>query len=518
MNVLMVYPQFPDTFWSFKHAIKFLDKKASTPPLGLLTIAAMLPKEWEIKLIDMNVADLEDSDILWADLVMISAMTVQRSSVNEVLNLCHRLNRKVAAGGPLFTTESENFPLVDYFILNEGEKTLPPFIHDLEAGTPAQYYRCTEYPDIQETPTPRYELLDMSAYDSMSIQYSRGCPFHCDFCNITSLFGHRPRVKSVKQILAELDRLYELGWSREVFFVDDNLIGNKKHIKEEVLPALIQWRKGKAGFNFVTEVSINLSDDKELMQLMADAGFISIFVGIETPSEEGLEECHKSQNTRRNLLDSVHTLQSYGMQVMAGFIVGFDSDKEDIFQRQFDFIQDSGIVTAMVGMLQAPLGTQLYDRLYKEGRIQLGFTGDNGDGETNIVPIMDIHTLKSGYVNLVRSLFSPKVAYQRIRTMLYHFKPQVRTVTISGPEIKALFRSFLWTGILSDARWEFWKLLVWTLFRFPAKLPLAITMTVYAYHFRKMSLEHVKDESRVSVGSQKPIRIQTSALPKVTWQ
>ena len=517
MKILMVYPLFPDTFWSFKHAIRFIDKKAANPPLGLATIAAMLPVDWEIKLIDMNIRELKDADILWADLVMVSAMTIQRSSVNDVLQRCHRLCRKVAAGGPLFTTEPQNFPMVDHLILNEGEKTLAPFVRDFEAGTAVRMYRSDEYPDITQTPIPRYELLEMDQYDAMSIQYSRGCPFHCDFCNVTALFGHRPRVKTTQQIIAELNHLYELGWDRNVFFVDDNLIGNRKHLKEDLLPALIEWRKGKKGFNFITEVSINLSDDTELMRLMADAGFISIFVGIETPSTEGLEECHKSQNTRRNLLDSVHTLQSYGMQVMAGFIVGFDSDREDIFQRQFDFIQESGIVTAMVGVLQAPLGTQLYDRLYREGRIQVGFSGDNGDGDTNIIPIMDIHTLKSGYVNLVRSLFSPKVVYQRIRTMLKHYQPQVKTVTISLVEVKALFRSFIWTGILSDASWEFWKLLVWTLVHFPEKLPLAVTMTVYAYHFRKMSLEHVKDEKEISPQPMQ-VHLRPSTSQRGIWQ
>jgi radical SAM superfamily enzyme YgiQ (UPF0313 family) len=388
VNILLVYPEFPDTFWSFRHALDFIGKKASSPPLGLATIAAMLPKNWHMHLVDMNIIPLTQHDLLWADFVMVSAMIVQRKSAQEVIAKAIQAGKKVVAGGPLFTSEYQNFPQVDYLVLNEAEITLPQFLTDLVHGTPQHIYMTDEYPDITQTPVPLWELVDMKQYDSMSIQFSRGCPFNCDFCNVTALLGHRPRTKTAEQIIAELDKLYALGWRRNVFFVDDNFIGNKKVLKDTVLPALIEWRKGKVGCLFITEASINLADDQELMELMAQAGFISVFVGIETPSEESLTECHKVQNKNRNLVESVKCLQRHGLQVMGGFIVGFDSDTASIFQRQIDFIQKSGIVTAMVGLLQAPNGTELYRRLQKEGRVTGEMTGDNADGLTNIIPIM----------------------------------------------------------------------------------------------------------------------------------
>jgi radical SAM superfamily enzyme YgiQ (UPF0313 family) len=509
MNILLTYPEFSDTFWSFKYALKFIGKKAANPPLGLVTIAAMLPKDWNLKLVDLNVSNLSDDQIIWSDYVFISAMTVQRSSANVLIQRCHALNRKVVAGGPLFTCEPDNFPLVDHMILNEGEVTLKEFIADLAAGTPKRTYTSNIFPEITATPIPRFDLLELKKYDCMCVQYSRGCPFQCEFCNVTALNGHTPRIKTREQFLAELDYLYQNGWRRNIFVVDDNFIGNKRTLKEEILPALIEWRKGKTGCNFITEVSINLADDEELMQMMADSGFVSVFVGIETPSEEGLRECHKSQNTRRNLLDSVYRIQSHGMQVMAGFIVGFDSDTPSIFKRQFDFIQDSGIITAMIGLLQAPIGTGLYTRLKAAGRIREDFTGDNGDGDTNIIPVMDTNILRQGYVDLVRDIYTPKVVYQRIRTLMEHYVPQKAPVSISMTEISAFLKTVWYIGILSDARGEYWKLFFWALFTHFDKFPLAITMTVYAYHFRKMSLQHVHSK-QVAV---KTITAPTGVVP-----
>lgn len=348
MKVLMVYPEFPDTFWSFKYALRFVGKKASSPPLGMVTTAAMLPESWSKRLIDLNITPLRQQDLDWADIVFISAMVIQRQSAIKVISRAQQSGKKVVAGGPLFTSEPDSFAQVDHLILNEAEITLPPFLEDLENECPKHRYETEEYPDLQNTPVPMWELVDMKQYDSLSIQFSRGCPFNCDFCNITALLGHRPRTKTAQQIIAELDAMYALGWRRNVFFVDDNFIGNKKVLKESILPALIEWRKDKAGCMFITEASINLADDVELMELMTKAGFISVFVGIETPSEESLSECNKTQNKNRNLIDSVKRLQKNGLQVMGGFIVGFDSDTSNIFQRQIDFIQKSGIVTAMV--------------------------------------------------------------------------------------------------------------------------------------------------------------------------
>lgn len=492
MNILLVYPKFPDTFWSFKHAIKFIEKKAANPPLGLVTIAAMLPISWNTKLIDVNIETLEDSDVLWADLILISAMTIQRDSVRKIVDQCHSLDKKVVAGGPLFTCEPDEFQDIDHLILNEGEITFHQFLTDFQNGNPARRYETKDLCEIEEAPLPKFELLKMDQYDAMSVQFSRGCPYQCDFCNVTALFGHRPRVKSTNQFIAELDYLYQLGWRRNIFVVDDNFIGNKKFLKEEILPAMIEWKKDKKGCNFITEASINLADDDVLVQLMTDAGFTSVFIGIETPSEEGLVECHKSQNSRRNLLDNVHKLQRSGLQVMAGFIVGFDSDTSNIFQRQFDFIQESGIVTSMVGLLQAPAGTELYRRLKSEGRISVGFSGDNGDGSTNVIPRMDIRALKSGYQALVRKLFQPDEVYMRIQVLLDHFQTKTAPVALTWTEIKALVRTIFWIGMVKETASHYWKLIFSTLKKYPSKLPLAITMTVYAYHFRRISLEHIK--------------------------
>ncbi|MCJ7737737.1 MAG: B12-binding domain-containing radical SAM protein, partial [Anaerolineae bacterium] len=377
MNILLVYPEFPDTFWSFKHAIKFIGKKSGAPPLGLLTVAALLPDEWNKRLVDLNVQNLTRQDLEWADYAFVSAMNVQRGSTRKVVARCKQAGVPIVAGGPLFTGEYDTFPDVDHFILKEAETTLPQFVDDLKHGCAKRIYEASEFPDIRQTPVPMWELLDQRHYASMNVQFSRGCPYNCEFCNITALFGHRPRTKTTDQIVAELDSLYDIGWRGGVFFVDDNFIGNRKQLKGEMLPALIEWRKGKSGFAYNTEVSVNLADDKELMELMSAAGFTTVFVGIETPDEEGLAECHKVQNTGRDLIESVRQMQHCGLQVQGGFIVGFDSDTPSIFQRQIDFIQKSGVVTAMVGLLQAPFGTQLYERLKREDRLVEEMSGDN---------------------------------------------------------------------------------------------------------------------------------------------
>jgi len=487
MNILLIYPEFPDTFWSFKHALKFIRKKASSPPLGLLTVAAMLPEQWNNRLVDMNVTSLRQKDLDWADMVWISAMVVQRQSTQQVIERCAQNQKTIVAGGPLFTAEADQFSQVDHLILNEAELTLPPFLADLAAGNPKRVYSNGNFADIRQTPTPLWNLIDMRKYDSMSIQFTRGCPFNCEFCNVTSLFGHQVRTKTTKQILAELDMIYSLGWRRNIFFVDDNFIGNRRLLKEEILPALIKWRKDKTGCRFLTEASINLADDEELMDLMVEAGFVSVFIGIETPDEDSLTECHKMQNKNRNLVESVHRLQRKGIQVMGGFIVGFDSDTPAIFQRQIEFIQNSGIITAMVGLLQAPNGTRLYQRMKDEGRLREEMTGDNTDGTSNIVPVMDDHVLQEGYRQILSTIYSPKMFYQRIRTFLREYSlPQVE-IPMELSEIGAFLRSIWLLGILGQERREYWRLFFWTLFHNPKKVPLAITFSIYGYHFRKVS-------------------------------
>ena len=491
MKILLVYPEFPDTFWSFKHALKFIQKKAGAPPLGLLTVAAMLPAEWEKRLADLNVVNLTDKDLEWADYVFLSAMIVQRDSVRAILKRCKTAGVKVVAGGPLFTMEYEQFPDVDHFVLNEAEETLVPFLHDLEQGQARRVYTSTEFPDIRHTPAPLWRLADFRHYDTFSIQFSRGCPFNCDFCNVTTLLGHTPRTKTAPQIIAELDSLYALGWRKNIFFVDDNFIGNKKYIKTEVLPALIEWRKDKTGMPFSTEASINLADDPALIKLMVNAGFDTVFVGIETPNEASLVECSKSQNKGRDLVDSVRVLQRAGLQVQGGFIVGFDSDSPSIFQQQVDFIQQSGIVTAMVGLLQAPLGTRLYERMQKEGRLVNNFSGDNVDGSTNIIPKMGLEPLREGYRMILAQIYSPKFYYERVVTFLREYKPPKITVPFERQHFLALWRSIYLLGIRGTERVQYWRLFFWTLFRRPRSFPLAITFAIYGFHFRQVVALHV---------------------------
>ncbi|BAJ63583.1 hypothetical protein ANT_15550 [Anaerolinea thermophila UNI-1] len=499
MNALLIYPEFPETFWSFKHALKFIQKKASSPPLGLVTIASLLPEDWNIRIVDLNVSPLTHDDIVWADLAMISAMVVQKKSAHEVIQRCKDAGKKVVAGGPLFLGEWEQFPQVDHFVLNEGEITLPQFLKDFLSGNANRIYQTTSFANMQTSPVPRWELIDLKAYDSLSIQYSRGCPFNCDFCNVTAMLGHRPRTKNVEQILAELDKMYQLGWRRNIFFVDDNFIGNRKQLKEEILPALIEWRKDKKGCHFITEASINLADDPELMELMRTAGFVSVFVGIETPVEDSLSECNKKQNLKRDLLTAVQTLQKNGLQVMGGFIVGFDHDPPNIFQKQIEFIQKSGIVTAMVGLLQAPYGTKLYERMEKEGRIVKELSGDNTNGTTNIIPKMGFNALQAGYHVLLEELYKPEGFYSRVKTFLENYTlPEVRPVQVHTEEIMAFFRSIWELGIKGKERKEFWKLFFWTLLKHPQKFPLAITFSIYGYHFRQIFEKNIKQQESMA--------------------
>lgn len=487
MNVLFVYPQFPETFWSFKHALSFIGKKASNPPLGCVTVAAMLPSDWNKKLIDLNVTALTDRDIHWADMIFVSGMSIQKQSAQEVIRQCKRLSKTVVAGGPLFTYEHDHFPLVDHFILNEAEITLPLFLADLKNGTPKRFYRTVEFCELSATPIPDWKLLDLKSYNAMSIQFSRGCPFNCDFCNVTALLGHRPRTKSAAQLIAELDGLYALGWRRNIFIVDDNFIGNKKILKNEILPALIEWRRDKEGCGFITEASINLADDEELMNLMVRAGFYSVFVGIETPAEEGLTECGKTQNCNRDLVEAVHRLQRHGLEVMGGFIVGFDSDTTAVFDQQIDFIQQSGIITAMVGLLQAPFGTHLFRRIETEGRLLTDFMGDNADGTSNIRFCMDNKTMQEGYRRIIKTIYSPAVFYKRVITFLDIYQPNLTGSGLHAEEIRAFLRSVFLLGIFTRERSYYWKLFFRSLFKYPAKFPMAITMAIYGYHFRKLT-------------------------------
>ena len=488
MNILLVYPQYPDTYWSFKHALKFISKKASNVPLGLITVAALLPENWNKRLTDINVSRLRDEDIRWADYVFISAMSVQLASVRQVIERCKNLDARMVAGGPLFTEEFEQFPEIDHLVLNEAEITLPLFLEDLENGRSQRIYRSDEYADITKSPLPDYSLLKTGKYATTAIQYSRGCPFDCEFCDITALFGRHVRTKTTKQIIAELNQLLNIGWRGSVFFVDDNFIGHKKKLKNELLPAIIRWMQlNNNPFFFITEASINLSDDKELMDLMVKSGFAKVFVGIETPEETCLMECNKQQNNNRDLIESVNIIQRYGMEVYGGFIVGFDNDPPNIFQRQIDFIQKSGIITAMVGLLNAPRLSKLYGRLQKEGRIVDQFTGDNTDYSINFIPVMDKNELLKGYQKIIQNIYSCKAYYDRVLTFLKQYDPPSFSVEpLSFNRLMALVKSIIYMGILKKESIYFWKIISWSIFNKPKTFPLAVTYSIYGYHFRRV--------------------------------
>lgn len=505
MKALLIYPEFPDTFWSFRYALKFIHRKASSPPLGLLTVAAMLPEEWEKRLIDMNVESLYDDDLIWADLVFVSAMSVQKESVKEVIAKCKAVGVSIVAGGPLFTTEYEGFEDIDHLVLNEAEITLPHFMEDFRNGDAGHSYTSDQWADIRKTPLPLWELINMKHYASINIQYSRGCPYNCEFCDITLLCGRTPRTKDKDQIIMELESVYASGFRGQVFFVDDNFIGNKKRLKEEMLPAIIEWMEmRKYPFSFNTQASIELSDHKDLMELMVRAGFDVVFIGIETPHEQSLTECSKFQNKNRDLLVSVRNIQKSGLEVQGGFIIGFDNDPLTIFDDQIRFIQSSGIVTAMVGILIALPRTQLYERLKREQRLLKETSGNNTDFATNFIPRMDYELLISGYKKVLSTLYSPRHYYERVRTFLREYiPPKKKLFHFRFNYIAAFIRSIIVLGIIGKERFYYWGLLFWTIFSRPRLLPHAVTLSIYGFHFRKIFEKHllgVLDDKATSAG------------------
>ena len=488
-RILLLYPEYPDTFWSFKHALKFVSKKAAFPPLGLLTVAAMLPPEWELKLVDMNTVRLSDKDIKWADTVFVSAMVVQKDSAKIAIKRCKKLGATVVAGGPLFTTQHEDFPCVDHFVLDEGEVTLPPFLADLENGCLKRMYSSKVRPDINLTPVPRWDLVDKKKYSSMVVQYSRGCPYDCEFCDIVVLNGHMPRTKSREQMLSELDALYQRGWRDSVFIVDDNFIGNKKKLKAEILPAIIGWSQKKhSPFSFFTQTSINLADDRELTGLMVKANFNMVFIGIESPNKDSLTECGKSQNSSRDLIVAVKTLQHAGLEVQGGFIVGFDSDPQSIFQDVINFVQKSGVVTAMVGLLNAPMGTRLHQRLEGEKRLTGSFSGNNTELSINFIPKMNINKLIDGYHSIVNTIYAPNQYYARVKTFLREYRPRRQKMSVlKSQNLNAFFKSLWVLGVREKERWHFWDLVIWTTFKRPRSFSLSMSMAIYGFHFRKIA-------------------------------
>jgi radical SAM superfamily enzyme YgiQ (UPF0313 family) len=467
MNILLVYPEMPDTIYAMRHALKQVGKKGSYPPLGLLTVASMLPKHWNKQVLDLNVRPIEDVHLAWADLIFLSAMNVQEDSVREVIVEANAANVPIVGGGSLFTHEYERFPGIEYFVLNEAEITLPKFLADWEAGTPRSIYETKEFSNMEESPVPAFDLVNMDDYMYSIIQYSRGCPYMCDFCDVTALFGRRPRVKTTDQVIAELEAIVkQVSGSSLVLFADDNLIGNKKLLKKELLPALIDWRKRtNPACYFATQLTINLADDEELMQMMIDAGFRNIFIGIETPDEASLKVSRKNQNLKRDIMDNIQLLHSKGFIIWGGFIVGFDTDDESTFQRQIDFLQMSGIPLPIVNVLKAPPGTELYDRMKRENRLNKEFAFAEGD--TNIIPTMGERALLEGYLKVIDNIYKPDKVHQRLKRFFGSYAyptnnlqvPKIFKLSDSWMALKILYR----LGIKSPLRGYFWKLLFWIL-------------------------------------------------------
>jgi radical SAM superfamily enzyme YgiQ (UPF0313 family) len=487
MNVLLISPQTPDTFWSFKHVLRFVSKKSTFPPLGLLTVAAMLPSDWQLKLVDLNVTLLRDEDLHRADVVMISAMLVHEASVRSVAARCAALGKRMVGGGPLFTTGHEAFPEIQHFVLGEAEELMPQVVADLRSGCLQPVYQAATRPEMALSPVPRWDLINLKNYVTMAVQFSRGCPFDCEFCDIIVMNGRVPRTKSPAQVIAELETLRERGWKDMVFIVDDNFIGNKKRTRE-LLHELIAWRRRtKPAMGFLTEASVNLADDAELRSLMVAAGFTKVFVGIETPDAASLVECHKVQNQGRDLMTAVQTLQRDGLQVMGGFIVGFDSDQPDIFKRQFDFIQRSGVVTAMVGLLTALPQTRLYLRLQNEGRLETKSSGNNTDATLNFKPKLNREFLQSGYRELMKKLYEPRAYYQRIRTFLKNHQPAGPSLHLSWGDLQAFVKSFWLLGVWYRGRVAYWRFFCSTLVRRPRQLREAIELAIIGYHFRRVA-------------------------------
>jgi radical SAM superfamily enzyme YgiQ (UPF0313 family) len=487
MRVTLVYPQTPDTFWSFKHVLPFISKKAAFPPLGLLTVAAMLPPDWELKLIDTNVHRLRDEDLRWADYVMISGMIVHKDSAHEIINRCVSLGKPVIAGGPLFTTGYQDFPKVGTFVLGEAEELMSQLVADMQSGSLKRQYQAAARPDVTKAPIPRWDLINVRHYATMAVQFSRGCPYDCEFCDIIVMNGRVPRTKAPAQLVAELEALSQHGWKDMVFIVDDNFIGNKK-LTKALLREMVAWRqRTRAKIGFLTEASVNLADDRELCDLMVQAGFKKVFLGIETPSTESLEECRKLQNRGRDLVETVKVLQGLGMEVMGGFIVGFDNDKQDIFKRQFDFIQSSGVATAMVGLLTALPQTRLYHRLKNEGRLESDATGNNTDAVLNFKPKLNKEFLVNGYRELMKKLYEPRVYYQRIRTFLEHHRPSGPRLRVSPADMQAFLKSFWLLGIWHRGRTHYWRFFWSTLLRRPRQFRYAIELAIMGYHFRRVA-------------------------------
>jgi len=486
MNILLVYPEYPPTYWSFRYAVRFQRRKASFPPLGLLTIAPMLPREWNKRLVDLNAEKLLDRDLRWADLVFISAMIVQRESAHEVICRSKALGKKIVVGGPYWAKDTANYDEVDHVIVGEAEHLLPEFIRDFEKGCAKRVYSSPTMPDLKDNPSPDLDLIRLKNYSSMLLQFSRGCPFNCEFCDIIEIYGRKARCKSNDQFMSELESLYSKGWRGAVFIVDDNFIGNKTVIRK-LLPHIIAWqKKHRYPFNLFTEASVNLAREDDMIEQMVEAGFRKVFLGIETPVQESLKFTQKMQNTTMDLVESVRKIQQAGMEVLSGFIVGFDTDPPDVFGRVIDFIQKAAIPVSMVGLLSALPGTQLTRRLLKEGRLLMESNGSNTSLDLNFIPVMNTDKLIEGYKKILSTIYEPRQYYERVLEFLSHYQPKVR-MRLKPADFVAFLNSILKQGIFESGRLDYWKFLVQAYRRNSAAFSEAVTLAIMGYHFQKVT-------------------------------
>jgi radical SAM superfamily enzyme YgiQ (UPF0313 family) len=490
LKVLLVWPRFPSSFWSFDGIRELVPMKAEQPPLSLLTVAALCPKDWTMKLVDRAFEDLLDADILWADLVMVSGMRVQKDDIREILLRARALGKRTIIGGPFASSEPELLlRLADHVVVGEPDEVFSEIASDLERGASWRLYEVKEKPDVSRTPLPRFDLLKVDKYASMAIQFSRGCPFQCEFCDIITIYGRKPRAKRPAQLMAELDALYELGWREQVFIVDDNFIGNHK-LALELLLEIQEWQK-RRGFPmfFYTEASIDLAQKPQLIEAMVKANFFFVFIGIESPSPKSLAEAKKFQNLRRDPLECVHFIQSQGLWVTAGFIIGFDSDTEEIFEQQREFIERAAIPWAMAGFLIAPPTTPLYDRMLKEGRLLMDTTATSNFDPPNFKTVLPLPVLLKGFKETLSSLYAPSAFYDRCYRSLVQWKarePQKPPEIPLRPILGVAAHSIVRQGFLSNYRWAYWKFLLRLFGRWlldPRKLSLGFAMLLSGHHF-----------------------------------
>ncbi len=490
IKVLMVWPRFPLSYWSLGDVTQIVLERSLMPPLGLITVAALCPKQWTVRLVDRAFEDLSDEDLLWSDLVMVSAMQVQQVDVRRTLEHASRLGRRTMIGGPYASSEPEALlPLADHVVVGEPDEIFGEITSDIEAGSARKLYRVTDKPDVRRTPVPRFDLLALDKYTLMAVQFSRGCPFTCEFCDIITLYGRRPRTKSSTQLIGELDVLLRLGWRNEIFIVDDNFIGNHKAALE-LSKELEQWqRRNRYPFAFATEASIDLASRPELLNAMVKANFHRVFIGIETPSAESLRGAKKFQNLRRDVLDSVRFIQQNGLWVMGGFIVGFESDQPDIFDRQIEFIEQAAIPWAMVGVLQAPPATPLYERMKREGRLV-----ENGPEFSNFAPpnfrtVLPLPELLRGLRRILLTLYDQRRFYERVLDSLerWQARPEQKAAALSFLyRFRVVLKSIWRQGVLADYRrayWHFWGRLMFRWWRNPQKRRLGFELALSGHHF-----------------------------------